>query len=561
MEKPKILIVDDESIILANLAQQLQDGLGNACEIEMALNAEEALEICHEFKENNQELALVVSDQLMPGKKGDEFLIDVHALYPATIKILLTGQASNEAIQRAINHANLYRYISKPWEKTDLIMTTKEAYELYKKNKKIHENNLLLESIYSNTQKLQAFVHTSDLLDYVRRTIKNEIDFDFQFFFNIDANRIEFLEGLNSSSLPMFMKWLQSNLSIIEKQKFFILNNSNLFEDFQSMVAIEVSNHFIWILGSRRNFHYFAQNWLKLFSESLKIQLQRCLLFESLEQKVEERTKEVQQQANLIQEQHQDILQSIQYANRIQKAILPKINLQNCPLKFHYIYQPKDVVSGDFYWYKNLGNHILFALGDCTGHGVPGAMLSTLSVSILNQLLTDYQKNCKQEINFQANEFLNQFAQNFSESLSQSNEYHAKDGLELGIFWLNLETLELQYAGANMDLWIVRNQQLVELEGNKQSIEGWNINKKSYNGYSLKCETNDFLVLFTDGIPDQFGGEQCKKYGYKKLREFFIEYLKPQSLPNQLDWLSNQLKEWQGGNPQTDDRACFVFKV
>lgn len=553
--------MDDEQVILISIAQQLREELGNEIEVETAGDAYEALEIWEENKDN---IALVISDQIMPGMKGDELLIQLHQKSPLMKKILLTGQSSMEAIQNAINKADLYRFLSKPWNKTDLILTVKEAINLYKKERSIQEQNQILQSLYLSSKEVQKATNSNQLFELVEQLVTKNTEPLFQLIYKPEESLVCLFSGkeeYNRESIQLkIIALIHEFLPKLQQDSFIVISSKEDIDGIPWKVIIKISEKKLWFLGYQK-IKDAELEWLKLFSENVKIQLQRCLLFESLEQKVEERTQEVQQQANLIQEQHQDILQSIQYANRIQKAILPKINLQNCPLKFHYIYQPKDVVSGDFYWYKNLGNHILFGLGDCTGHGVPGAMLSTLSVSILNQLLVDYQKNSKQEINFQVNEFLNQFAQNFSDSLSQSNGYHAKDGLELGIFLLNLETLELQYSGANMDLWIIRNYQLIELEGSKQSIEGWNITKKTYNGYSFKCEVNDFLILFTDGIPDQFGGDQCKKYGYKKLREFFVEYLKPQSLPNQLDWLSNQLKEWQGNNPQTDDRTCFVFKV
>ncbi len=265
----------------------------------------------------------------------------------------------------------------------------------------------------------------------------------------------------------------------------------------------------------------------------------------------------------IIEEKNEDILQSIRYAKRIQKAILPKVNIQNCPLDFHYIYEPKDVVSGDFYWFKDYRQHILFGLGDCTGHGVPGAMLATLSISLLNQLVVDFLKsNSAPSQNPRSIDSLfNQFDSQFAENLHQTFDYHAKDGLELGLFSYNLNTRLLQFVGANMDLWIIRNQEVIEIQGKKQSIEGWNLNHNSFTYQALLCQPNDFIVLFTDGIPDQFGGDNNKKFGYKKLREFFIEYLKPENSPNQLDWLEHKLKEWQGEHPQTDDRLCFVFKL
>ncbi len=561
MGKVKILCVDDERSILANLAQQLREELGNECEIETAGDPLEANEIIQE--NSNSEIALVISDQIMPKMKGDEFLAQLHQTHPHAKKILLTGQSNMEAIQNAVNKANLYRYLSKPWDKTDLIMTVKEAINLYKKSKKIEENNLLLESIYKNTQILQPVYNTNELINITEQITFQAIDLSFQLFYNIQKQSVVLCRGLITENELHILNWLQNKIPNIQLNKFLIFENNNEIpiKNFKQLIAIELTEKIIWVIGFTKSENNFTQSWLKLFTENLKAQLQKAYLFENMELKIRERTQEVQKQNAIIQEQHQDIMHSIRYAQRIQKAILPKINIKNCPLNFHFLYQPRDIISGDFYWFKNLGDTLLFALGDCTGHGVPGAMLSTLSISILNQLIADFQRKYKEDINFQINEFINQFAQNFSESLNRTYEHHAKDGLEIGLFLFNTQSYELQFAGANMDLWIVRNQKLFEIEGCKQSIEGWNFDFQAFKNNTFQCECNDFIVLFTDGIPDQFGGENNRKFGYKKLREFFIEYLKPENSPNQLDWLNHVLKEWQGNQPQTDDRLCFVFKV
>lgn len=563
MKKTKVLCVDDERIILASIAQQLREELGDEIEVETAGDAFEALEIWEENKDN---IALVISDQIMPGMKGDEFLIQLHQQNPALKKILLTGQSSMEAVQNAINQADLYRFLSKPWNKTDLVLTVKEAINLYKKERSIQEQNQILQSLYLASKKIQDCANSYQLLTSVEHLVAQNTEPLFQLVYNYKQPSVilrSYIENFNQETIETSVSILINEfIPKLQEESFIVIPNKNNAYNvpWRVLLMIRISDNKVWFLGYQK-IKDSDLEWLKLLMENVKIQLQRCILFESLEQKVMERTLEIQKQANIIQEQHRDILQSIQYAKRIQKAIMPKINMQNCPLNFHYLYHPRDIVSGDFYWYRNLGNYILFALGDCTGHGVPGAMLSTLSVSILNQLIADYQRNCKDDICFQANEFLNQFSQNFSESLNRTIDHHAKDGLEIALILYNIQTRELQFAGANMDLWIIRNENLIEIPGDKQSIEGWNPDCKKFNGYHFQCVPNDFWILFTDGIPDQFGGEQNKKFGYKKLRDFFIEYFKPNSNPNQLDWLNHQLREWQGTLPQTDDRLCFVFKV
>lgn len=158
-----ILCVDDQKVILDSLKEQLRRNLREIYELETAESGEEALEILEELQEEGVEVALLISDQIMPGIKGDELLIEVHQLYPQIIKIMLTGQADAQAVGNAVNKANLYRYLDKPWKETDLILTVKEALRSYSQNQQLVEqnkelqklNNSLEEKIIERTQNLE----------------------------------------------------------------------------------------------------------------------------------------------------------------------------------------------------------------------------------------------------------------------------------------------------------------------------------------------------------------------------------------------------------------------
>ena len=147
MSKPVIVCVDDEIMVLISLRDQLAYHLGSNYNIELAESAEEALEIFEELRQEEIEVPLIISDQIMPGMKGDELLIQIHAQYPKTLKILLTGQASAEAVGNAVNAANLYRYIAKPWDKADLCLTVTEALRSYAQDKQLAEQNEALKTI------------------------------------------------------------------------------------------------------------------------------------------------------------------------------------------------------------------------------------------------------------------------------------------------------------------------------------------------------------------------------------------------------------------------------
>ncbi|MBZ8180263.1 response regulator [Oscillatoria salina IIICB1] len=156
MNKPAIVCVDDERVVLISLRDQLNQHLGNEYEIELAESGEEAREIFSELAAEGVEIPLIISDQLMPQMKGDELLIEIHQHYPKTLKIMLTGQASAEAVGNAVNYANLYRYIAKPWDKTDLNLTVTEALRRYFQDKQLAEQNQALQEINRELEQLNA---------------------------------------------------------------------------------------------------------------------------------------------------------------------------------------------------------------------------------------------------------------------------------------------------------------------------------------------------------------------------------------------------------------------
>jgi PAS domain S-box-containing protein len=147
-----VLCVDDETTVLESLTEQLRRNLEDDFEIETAESGEEALEIIEEFRADKMEVAVVISDQIMPRMKGDELLIDVHAQYPQILTVMLTGQANAQAVGNAVNAANLYRYIAKPWEETDLILTVKEALRSYRQDQKLQQQNKKLKKLNASLE-------------------------------------------------------------------------------------------------------------------------------------------------------------------------------------------------------------------------------------------------------------------------------------------------------------------------------------------------------------------------------------------------------------------------
>ncbi|MCE9539731.1 MAG: SpoIIE family protein phosphatase, partial [Bacteroidetes bacterium] len=276
---------------------------------------------------------------------------------------------------------------------------------------------------------------------------------------------------------------------------------------------------------------------------------------------------------NIIEEKNKDIKDSINYALNIQKAILPPIEKMDSAMKDYFIlYKPKDIVSGDFYWFDTklttprnnepAQEVAVLAAVDCTGHGVPGALMSVIGSTILNQTINRATVN-------NPGDALSQFNKKVSETLSS-----IRDGMDMALCSINFEKLELQYAGANNPLYIVRKAtsdvpadgkmlgmlELIEIKADKQAIGADTAKTKIFTNHKIKLEKGDAIYLFTDGYADQFGGEKGKKFKYSKLKEILIE-IYGKTMKEQKNILENHFEKWKGNLEQVDDILVIGIRV
>jgi serine phosphatase RsbU (regulator of sigma subunit) len=250
---------------------------------------------------------------------------------------------------------------------------------------------------------------------------------------------------------------------------------------------------------------------LKTLGSYTAIALENANLVEHLEDKVEERTKEVVKQKEIIEETNKHITDSIRYAKRIQEAFLPTEENICAHLKNAFVlYKPKDIVSGDFYWIEKKGNKILFAVVDCTGHGVPGAFMSIIGFNGLNQIVNEYNYTKPSEI-------LTQLNKNISNTLSQKVEdSKIRDGMDIAICSIDMENMTMEFAGAYSPLFIVRNGEVLKTKGDKHPIGNFvGVENYEFTNHEFKLVPNDKIYIFSDGFVDQFGGLGGKKLKYK----------------------------------------------
>lgn len=258
----------------------------------------------------------------------------------------------------------------------------------------------------------------------------------------------------------------------------------------------------------------------------------------------------IEQQKLIVEEKNTEILDSINYAKRIQAAILPpthviKKYLKDCTV----IYMPKDIVAGDFYWLQNVGKQTLFAAADCTGHGVPGALVSVVCNGALNRSVKEYGLS-------EPGEILDKTREIVIEEFSKTNE-DVKDGMDVAL--CSLEGLNLKYAGANNPLWIVRNDEVIEIKADKQPIGSFEY-KKPFITHQIQLLSGDTFYLFSDGIVDQFGGEKGKKLKPKGLREILLRASK-MSIQDQRNEIISSIKNWSESFDQVDDICLIAVKV
>jgi serine phosphatase RsbU (regulator of sigma subunit) len=262
------------------------------------------------------------------------------------------------------------------------------------------------------------------------------------------------------------------------------------------------------------------------------------------------RLRITKRQKSIIETQQQELTDSIAYAKRIQYAILPPMKEFNEHLKNGFVlYKPKDVVAGDFYWLENVGNKTLFAAADCTGHGVPGAMVSVVCNSALNRSVREHKLSDPGKILDKTREIV---IQEFEKS-----EEEVKDGMDIAL--CSLEGMTLKYAGAHNPLWIIRNREIIETKANKQPIGKFD-NPEPYTTHTFVLEKGDTFYLFSDGYVDQFGGEKGKKFKAKAFRELLLS-IQDKSMEEQKKTIDEAFEVWRGDLEQIDDVCVIGVRV
>ncbi len=281
-----------------------------------------------------------------------------------------------------------------------------------------------------------------------------------------------------------------------------------------------------------------------------------------LEQKVEERTQEVtlqrdenERQRLKLEDLYKAVTASIRYAKRLQNSILPPVEVVKsiCPSSF-VLYKPKDIVSGDFYWFEQFEGKNFFAAVDCTGHGVPGAFMSLVGANGLNTTIRENKI-------FEPAHILDNLNKYVSDSLNKTREEsQIRDGMDLALCTIDYDKMELTYAGANNPLYLIRDGEFIIIKPDKFAIGSFEPGARSYSQKTIQLEKNDMIYLFSDGYADQFGGDRGKKFLYNRFREHLLAvHLEPMEKQNL--YLKQTMNEWQGSFEQVDDILVIGVRI
>ena len=273
---------------------------------------------------------------------------------------------------------------------------------------------------------------------------------------------------------------------------------------------------------------------------------------------IQKEKNHIQLLKNDIENKHRNITDSIKYAKRIQDAILPKEDVLRDNLSGYFLFWlPKETVSGDFYWMKQQGDLLVFTVADCTGHGVPGAFMSMMGVTFLNEVCTNINDDT------QPSQILEDMRGLVISTLKQesASPLEPKDGMDMALCILNLKTKKIKFSGANNPMYLVRKGELREFKAIKNPI-GQYPRLKPFETEEFQAEHGDYSYMFSDGFADQFNGETGKKVTYGRLKNLLTDINKESDNPKiQKQKLLDFITTWRGNFVQMDDILIGGYRI
>jgi len=274
---------------------------------------------------------------------------------------------------------------------------------------------------------------------------------------------------------------------------------------------------------------------------------------EQMEEKVRIRTIEISRQKEIIEERNKNITASITYAERIQKAGLPAIQTMPAALKNSFIlFKPRDIVSGDFYWFAPKNDKIVITAVDCTGHGVPGAFMSLIGMNLLSAIVNE---NGITEANIILDELHKRVQQALRQDVTEND-----DGMDVSLCVIDLTKKTLEFSGAKNPLIYIKNNELHQIKGDKKGVGGKQRINEKFTKHSVKIDSPISFYIFSDGYQDQFGGKANRKFMIKNMKEMFLKnHHLP--MPQQQEIYDKNIADWMQNTGQVDDMLLIGFEL
>ena len=264
--------------------------------------------------------------------------------------------------------------------------------------------------------------------------------------------------------------------------------------------------------------------------------------------------KEVLEQRNLLSRRNRNIEDSLKYAHRIQQAMFTtEKEIRSLFAESFVLQRPKDIVSGDFFWAKEINGVIFFSVVDCTGHGVPGAFMSLIGLELFRHIIIEQGIHKPSDILTEMNLY-------FEKIFGKTGDLTLKDGMDLSFCTFYKKDMRLEFAGAFHSLYILRNSEILEVKGNN-SIVGpdYGFDRQAFTNQVINLEQDDIIYLFSDGYVDQFGGPEGKKFKYRRFRHLLLA-IHDQSMEKQKEQLEVNIMKWMGSYEQIDDILIMGIK-
>ena len=389
------------------------------------------------------------------------------------------------------------------------------------------------------------------------------ISFEFAAGSYLDETKTEYsfkLEGQDEDWSPWSVKTEKSYTNLHEGTYTFLVRARNIFGNVSDLTSYKFVILPPWYRTTIAYGIYLILIFFTLIG-IVKLGNRRILRQKvQLEELVQERTTEVREQKDLVERQkelvedkNRSIMDSIKYAKRLQDAILPTQEyITDCFSENFVFYRPKDIVSGDFYWVRKIDQKVYFSVVDCTGHGVPGAILSIVGNNGLNRAVREFGLQRPAEI-------LDKLSELVVDAFKHEGSSEVTDGMDLALCCLNLDTNELEFAGANNPLYIISNGEMKEIKGNKQPV-GPHTEKVPFGNHLIQLEKGDVIVLFSDGYADQFGGPDGKKFKYNRFKSLLIDQ-SASSLTEAGRNVSAEFDFWKQWHDQVDDVCVLGVRI